>query len=125
MREVIEKMLEIERRARRIVAKAEAESARVTDEARAEARRKVEAARQDALARVDAIINDARTEAAQEKDTRLAQVREAFAGKTDEYADRVERVARELVPLLIGSGHGGEAGDGSSKPDLPSTESSP
>lgn len=103
MREVIEKMLEIERRARRIVAQAEAEATRLTDEARAQARQVVEQARQEALAQVDGIIREAVAEAEQQKASELARLRHQFEAEKGRYLERISEVADRLVPLLLGS----------------------
>lgn len=103
MREVIERMLEIERQARSIVAKAEAEATRLTDAARADARLVVDRARQTAIAQVDTIIREARTAAEKEKATRLAQAREKFQAESAAYEGRVPAVAAQMAPLLLGS----------------------
>jgi vacuolar-type H+-ATPase subunit H len=103
VREVIEKMLEIERHARSIVAKAEAEATRLTDAARTEARAAVERARQDALAQVDTIIQEAKAAAEKERDARLAQVGEKFQADKAVYEQRVAAVANSIVPVLLGA----------------------
>jgi len=102
MREVIEKMLEIEQQARRIVAKAEAEATKLTDEARVEARRTVEEARQRALAQVDGIIREAAAEAEKRKAAELTRIREQFEAEKGRYEGRIPEVAERLVPLLLG-----------------------
>jgi vacuolar-type H+-ATPase subunit H len=103
MREVIEKMLEIERRARRIVAKAEAQAARTTDEARAASRQTVEAARQQALAQVDTIVRKVVAQAEEEKEARLAEVRQRCEAEKGKYMEHVSEVAEQLLPLLVGT----------------------
>jgi len=103
MREVIEKMLEIERRARRIVAKAEAQAVRTTDEARAAARQTVEAAGQEALAQVDTIVREAVAQAEGEKQAQLTQVRRRCEAEKGKYTDRVPGVAEQLLPLFAGT----------------------
>jgi len=103
VREVIERMLEIERQARGIVAKAEVEATRLTDAAQAEARLLVERSRQAALAQADTIIREAKAAAEQERSARLAQVRSSFAGERAAYDERVAAVAAGIVPLLLGS----------------------
>ena len=103
MREVIERMLEIERRARTIVARAEAEATRLTDAARGEARLTVEHSRQAAVAQVDGIIREAKTAAEKEKAARLAQLRQKFQAESAAYEERVGAVAAQVAPLLLGS----------------------
>ena len=103
MREVIEKMLGVERRARRIVAKAEAEAARLTDEARAEARRIGGQAREEALAQVDSILEEAVAAAEKEEASQLAEARRRFEGEKTSHQERVAQVAERLLPLLLGA----------------------
>ena len=103
MREVIEKMLGIERRARRIVAEAEAQAAHLTDEARAEARQVREQARQKALAQVDSILDEAMAAAEKEKASQLAEARRRFESEKVAHQERIAEVAERLVPLLLGS----------------------
>jgi len=103
VREVIEKMLEIERRARTIVARAEAEATRLTDAARVDARLTVEDSRQAAVAQVDGIIREAKAAAEKEKAARLAQLRQTFQGQSAAYEQRVAAVAAQVAPLLLGS----------------------
>lgn len=103
MREVIEKMLGIERRARRIVAEAEAEAVQMTDEARAEARQVREQARQKALAQVDSILDEAVAAAEKEKASQLAEARRGFESEKVAHQERIAEVAERLVPLLLGS----------------------
>lgn len=102
MREVIERMLEIERHARGIVAKAEAEAGRLTDAAQAEARLLVERSRQAALAQVDTMIGEAKAAAEKERTEHLAQVRRKFEAERTTYDARVAAVAAGITPLLLG-----------------------
>lgn len=102
MREVIERMLEIERQARGIVAKAEAEATRLTDAAQAEARLLIERSRQAALAQADTIIREAKAAAEGGRIARLDQLRNTFAAGRAAYDERVAAVASGIVPLLLG-----------------------
>lgn len=103
MREVIEKMLEIERRARRIVAKAEAQAVQMTDQAHQDARQAVEAARQEALAKVKPLVRQIVAEAEKQKEARLTEARERFEAEKQRFMSWVPAVAEKLFPLLLGT----------------------
>jgi len=127
MREVIEKMLEIERRARRIVAKAEARSLQLTDEARQQARQVAEAARQEALVQVEPLVQEALAQAEKTKQARLAEVGESFQAQRDHCIERAPEVASKLLPILLGTTSELETPDPGPPPADPSpaTDASP
>jgi len=73
MRDVIQKMLEAEAEARRIVAAAEAEAERLHADARQQGQQLADKVRADTRAEADAIIEQACREAQHERQNRLDQ----------------------------------------------------
>jgi len=125
VREVIEKMLEVERRARRLVAQAEAEAVRLTDDARAEARQTVERARQEALAQVGTIVAEAVATAEKDKAAQLAEARRRFESEKATNQEQVPQVAGRLLPLLLKGATSPATPSAAAPEQTPSPEASP
>jgi len=97
MRDVIQKMLEAEAEAKRLLADAEAASERLLADARQKAQHGVELARTEGRAEADRILETARQEADRERDERVRQA--AAAIQTEITVD--EAVHRRGVEAVV------------------------
>jgi len=100
--DVIHRVLEVEREARRIIEQAEEQAAHITDGARQEARKIGSQIRQEAQQEADEIVRTAREKCQERKEQRLAEELEDLPSVQDideqKVTDAVEFIVQTLAP---------------------------
>jgi len=102
MKDVIERMLQVEEEGRRLLADAEKQAASAAESARRKATEKAEALRAEAHAEASKRLESARAEMQAKRDERLA----AFDRDNAEYAEKVRphvpEAAEQVVKRVLG-----------------------
>ena len=100
MSDVIERLLEVEQRARRIIADAEAGAAQTIDRAREEARTIVEQGREEARRQAEQLVSSNAQALAEGKDRCLAEAKAGLPSADALGQDALERAARFAVNVI-------------------------
>ncbi len=103
MSDLVDNLLAVERRARRIIADAEKEAAQLKEKAHDDARRKIAAAQKQARADADKVLEDARRGIEEQRADRLQQEREKLPSP-DEVDERKLRTAIDFAYNVVAYG---------------------
>lgn len=104
MREIIQKVIEAEAEAQRVVAEAEAEAARLVAEAREQAGARLESVRTATREAADRTVAEAEAAARREREQRLAEAAGNIAGRIRLDEARRQAAVELVVRRVCGTG---------------------
>ncbi len=102
MRDVIQKMLEAEAEAQRIVSEAGTEADRIRTDARRRAQQRAEKTREEARAEADRLIAEAENQARRDRDEALRRAAEATEQEVRIDPDRRREAVDAVVRAVVG-----------------------
>jgi len=110
MRDVIQKMLEAEAEAKRLLSEAEAEADRIRADARRRAQRLVETARQEARDEADRLHAEAAEQAGRDRDAGLSRAAQRIEQEVGIDPERRREAVETVVRAVAGEEAGGLGG---------------